>query len=121
MCRVLIVEDNFDLRMSLRFLLEAWGHEVEEAADGPQGVHKARDWQPETAVVDIGLPGFDGYEVARQVRALDDQIRLIALTAYGEADDRLRAFQAGFDVHLTKPADPQELHHLLSPSGEAMG
>jgi CheY-like chemotaxis protein len=119
MSRVLLVEDNADHRLSLRLLLEAWGYQVEEAADGPQGVQKARDWRPDSAVVDIGLPGFDGYEVARRVRAFDGHIRLIALTAYGGAEDRRRAFQAGFAHHLTKPADPHELQHLLGQATAA--
>lgn len=99
----------------IRLLLEMRGFQVEEAGDGPEGVRKALDWHPEVAVVDIGLPVFDGYEVARQLKAaLGGGIRLIALTAYGRPEDRQRAFEAGFDVHLTKPADPDELcRHLL--------
>jgi len=95
-------------------LLETRGYCVQEAGDGQEGVRKALDWKPDVAVVDIGLPLLNGYEVARQVKAaLDDRIRLIALTAYGRPEDRERAFQAGFDVHLTKPADPDELcRHL---------
>jgi CheY-like chemotaxis protein len=112
--RVLVVEDNPDSRRSLGVLLEMWGYAVAEAADGPTGVHKALDWRPEAAVVDIGLPGFDGYEVARRVKdALGEGTLLIALTAYGQPEDRRRALQAGFSHHLTKPADPQELHRLL--------
>jgi CheY-like chemotaxis protein len=112
--RVLVVEDHADSRYTLRALLEMWGYAVAEAADGPAGVQKALDWRPEAAVVDIGLPGFDGYEVARQVkRALGEGTLLIALTAYGRPEDRRRAFAAGFAHHLTKPADPQELHRLL--------
>jgi CheY-like chemotaxis protein len=113
--RVLVVEDNPDSRHSLRVLLEMWGYEVEEAEDGGEGVRKALDWRPRAAVVDIGLPVCDGYEVARQVKkVLSDDILLIALTAYGGAEDRRRAFRAGFAYHLTKPADPSELSRLLS-------
>jgi CheY-like chemotaxis protein len=112
--RVLLVEDNPQCRQSLRVLLELWGYQVEEAATGPEGVTKALDWEPEVAVVDIGLPLFDGYEVARRLRhALGEGTLLIALTAYGQPEDRHRVFQAGFSHHLTKPADPQELHRLL--------
>jgi CheY-like chemotaxis protein len=112
--RVLVIEDNAECRHSLRVLLEMWGYAVEEAADGPAGVDKALQWRPQAAVVDIGLPGFDGYEVARRVRqALEGRTRLIALTAYGTPQDRRRALEAGFSHHLTKPADPQELHQLL--------
>jgi CheY-like chemotaxis protein len=118
--RVLLVEDNPDHRTSLRFLLEAWGFPVQEASDGQEGVRKALAWRPEAAVVDIGLPLCDGYEVARRVKhALGDDIVLIALTAYGAPEDRRRAFEAGFAHHLTKPADPEELHRLLDvvPNG----
>ncbi len=115
--RVLIVEDNPDSREMLRAVLNVWGHQVEVAADGAAGVRKALDWQPEVAVVDIGLPLLDGYELARRVRAtLGDHIRLIALTAYGGPEDRRRAFQAGFDHHLTKPAEAEELLRLLRPA-----
>ena len=113
--RVLIVEDNPDSREMLRTVLNVWGHQVEVAADGAQGVRKALDWQPEVAVVDIGLPLLDGYEVARRVRAaLHGRIRLIALTGYGTPEDRAQALASGFDVHLTKPADPEELRRLVS-------
>jgi CheY-like chemotaxis protein len=113
--RVLLVEDNPDGRETLKLLLELCGHQVEEAADGRQGVEKALAWAPEVAVVDIGLPGLDGYEVARRLRAaLGGRVVLIALTAYGEPEDRRRAFQAGFDIHLTKPADVGELLGLLA-------
>src|SRR4051812_41017617 len=108
--RVLVVEDNPDGREVLRALLEHWGHEVEAAGDGQQGVDKALAWGPDAAVVAIGLPLLDGYQVARRVRAaLANRVRLIALTAYGSPEDRRRAYESGFDVHLTKPADPQEL------------
>jgi CheY-like chemotaxis protein len=112
--RVLVVEDNPDSRRSLRIVLEMWGYAVVEATDGPSGVEKALDSRPQAAVVDIGLPGFDGYEVARLLKhALGDRTLLIALTAYGTPEDRHHAFAAGFSHHLTKPADPQELHRLL--------
>jgi len=112
--RVLLIEDNRDSRVSMCLLMKSWGLQVEVAEDGQEGVRKALDWRPEAAVIDIGLPLLDGYEVARQVKAvLDDNITLIALTGYGSPEDRQRAFQAGFDAHLTKPADLDELSHLL--------
>src|SRR5437879_3305589 len=96
--RVLLVEDNDDGRMTLRILLELNGFGVEEAADGLQGVAKGLAYRPEVAVVDIGLPGLNGYEVARRLRAtLGRRIRLIALTAFDEPRDRERALEAGFD------------------------
>ena len=112
--RVLIVEDNPDGRETLRTMLEMWGHQVEVAADGRQGVEQALALRPEAALVDIGLPLLDGYEVARRVRAaLGRDIFLIALTGYGQPHDHRRAFEAGFDAHLVKPAEPEELHDLL--------
>src|SRR5205823_357735 len=82
--RVLVVEDNPDTRRTLRILLELRGFQVQEAPDGQEGVRQALEWHPDVAVVDIGLPVLDGYEVARRVRAaLDRRTLLIALTAYG--------------------------------------
>ena len=102
--RVLVVEDNPDSREMLRAVLNVWGCQVEVAADGAQGVRKALDWHPEVAVVDIGLPLLDGYEVARRLRAaLHGRIRLIALTGYGTPEDRAQALASGFDVHLNSP------------------
>ena len=113
--RVLVVEDHPDTRESLRTMLRGWGHEVEVAGDGAQGLAKALGWRPEVAVLDIGLPRLDGYQVARRVRpAVGGEVRLIALTGYGAAEDRQRAFAAGFDHHLTKPADPEELRRLVA-------
>jgi CheY-like chemotaxis protein len=113
--RVLVVEDNRDSREMVRVLLEVWGHQVEVARDGVEGVRKALDWLPEVAVVDIGLPLLDGYEVARRVRAaLRGQVRLIALTGYGSPEDRAQALASGFDAHLVKPADPEELRRQVA-------
>jgi CheY-like chemotaxis protein len=115
--RVLVVEDNRDTRESLKFLLETWGHRVEAAADGRQGVAWGVAWVPDVAVLDIGLPVLDGYQVARQLKAaLGGRVRLIALTGYGSPEDKERAFAAGFAHHLTKPPDPEELRRLLRPA-----
>ncbi len=112
--RVLVVEDDPDGRETLRMMLEMWGHQVSVAADGRQGVEQALARRPEVALVDIGLPLLDGYELARRVRAvLGRDIFLIALTGYGQPHDHRRAFEAGFDAHLVKPADPEELRALL--------
>jgi CheY-like chemotaxis protein len=114
--RVLIVEDNPSGRETLRLVLEMWGHQVEVAADGLQGVQKALKWQPDVAIIDIGLPIFNGHEVARQVRAaLDGKIRLIALTAYSQ--ERNNAFQVGFDHFMTKPAELDELAEWIVENG----
>ncbi len=113
--RILLVEDNADARLTLHELLESWGHQVDVAYDGIDGVTKALQSQAELALVDIGLPGLDGYGVAAQLRAqMGENIRLVALTGYGTLDARLRALQAGFDLHLTKPVSPDELARTLA-------
>ncbi len=103
--RVLIVEDGEDTRDSLGMLISAWSHEVTYAATGPEGVRRAREAKPDVALIDIALPGFDGYEVARRIRHEDSswarKVRLIALTGYGQSNDRAKAIDAGFDVHVT--------------------
>jgi PAS domain S-box-containing protein len=112
--RVLIVEDNDDVREMLRLLLEQEGHEVFEASDGTEGVRAASRLKPDVALVDLGLPILDGYEVARFIRRQDYQPqRLVALTGYGQTADRQRALTAGFDDHLVKPVDPDRLAELL--------
>ncbi|HYO16078.1 MAG TPA: ATP-binding protein, partial [Thermoanaerobaculia bacterium] len=113
---VLVVEDNLDGRESLRELLEIWGHRVDLAETGPEGLEKAFALRPEVALVDIGLPGLDGNEVARRIRAVlgRDQISLVAMTGYGQPEDRRRALQAGFDRYLVKPVDPAVLSQLLA-------
>ncbi len=103
--RVLIIEDNDDSREMLRRLLELSGHIVTEASDGPGGIEAALHSRPDIAIVDIGLPGFDGYEVAHRLRAAPEakRLRLIALSGYGLPGDNQRAREAGFDAYLTKP------------------
>jgi two-component system, sensor histidine kinase len=115
---VLLIEDNADAREALRVLLELDGYDVEVAADGPQGIEVARAKTPAVALVDIGLPGIDGYEVARRLRALPGpRSFLVALTGYSDPDDRRRAEEAGFDAHVVKPVDPDELTRLLARLG----
>jgi signal transduction histidine kinase/ActR/RegA family two-component response regulator len=116
---VLIVEDAADARKAMATLLKLWGHRVDAAEDGNDGVRRAIEWRPDVALVDIGLPGIDGYEVARQIRALlGDRIHLIALTGYGQAEDKRKALEAGFDRHLVKPVDPRTLAEVLSGNGK---
>jgi len=111
---VLLVEDNSDGRETLGMLLALLGHRVDTAKDGPQGVALALAVRPQAALIDLGLPGLDGYEVARQVRAaLGDQILLIALTGHGQTEHRRRTSAAGFDAHLVKPVNMDELCRLL--------
>jgi CheY-like chemotaxis protein len=118
--KVLIVEDNPDGRETLRLLLEDWGHDVLIAADGAEGVRTIADQKPDVALVDIGLPVLNGYELARQVRKRDGdkQLLLVALTGYGASDQRARAIEAGFDAYMVKPVDAQQLARLIS-SGPA--
>jgi len=114
--RVLIVDDNADSAESMALLARLWGHEAVIARDGPQALALAKDFRPETALLDIGLPGMDGYELARQLRqdARFRDLHLVAMTGYGRAEDRAAARDAGFDVHLTKPAAIDELQQLLA-------
>jgi signal transduction histidine kinase/ActR/RegA family two-component response regulator len=113
--RVLVVEDNADGRETLRVLLRILGHQVETAEDGHSGVEKAIAGHPEVALIDIGLPDIDGNEVARRVRqCLGDEPLLVAMTGYGQPEDRARAEAAGFDDFLVKPVDPEALARLLS-------
>lgn len=117
---VLVVEDNADNRDTLVMLLESFGHDVVAAEDGPSGVRAAEEIRPEVAIVDIGLPGFDGYEVCRRLRVLlGEEVTLVALTGYGQAEDRERARAAGFDVHLTKPADVETVAAVVEHAGRS--
>jgi CheY-like chemotaxis protein len=114
--RVLIVDDNVDGANSLAAMLQALGHQVRVEYDGPAGVRAASARQPDVALLDIGLPGMSGYEVARTLReneATRDTV-LIAVTGWGQLEDRRRSREAGFDLHLVKPADPLELRALLA-------
>jgi signal transduction histidine kinase len=113
--RILLVEDNADARHSMRDLLELWGHQVTVARDGMQGVALALEHAPDLALVDLGLPGLDGFQVAQALRAKVGQgLRLVALTGYGDMDAYRQALNAGFDRHLTKPVRPTELDRVLS-------
>ncbi len=115
--RVLIVEDNADARSALAALLTVLGHRVETAASGPQGIERALADRPDVAVIDLGLPGTNGLEVARQLRAaLGDSIRLVALTGHARDEDRSQSRAAGFDAHLVKPVEADELNRALAPS-----
>jgi CheY-like chemotaxis protein len=113
--RVLLIEDNRDAREMFRIVLEMSGHEVLEAAEGRGGIELVKTRRPDVAVIDIGLPGLDGYEVARQIRADPDlrYVRLIALTGYGLPEARERSREAGFDHHLVKPVAAETLLDLM--------
>jgi two-component system, sensor histidine kinase len=116
----MLVEDNADMREVLQLALEQAGHEVVTSSDGVDAFEVARQKHPQAMLIDIGLPGREGYDLAREVRgALGSGVRLIALTGYGQAEDRRRALEAGFDEHLTKPVDLQTLEHALGDGRSA--
>jgi PAS domain S-box-containing protein len=114
-CRILVVEDNADARDMLLALLTLERHDVMTAPDGPAGVDAALRFEPDVALIDIGLPGLSGYEVARRIRATEAgrAMKLIALTGYGRSDDMRQAREAGFDLHLVKPVESRRLEEAL--------
>ena len=119
--RLLVVEDNADAREVLVTSLRLDGHEVHEAADGHAGLEAAVRLVPDVALIDVGLPGLDGYEVAQGIRSTQAgaAMLLVALTGYGQAEDRRRALAVGFDVHLVKPVAPERLAEVLSSARSA--
>ncbi|QDU22424.1 response regulator [Urbifossiella limnaea] len=114
--KVLVADDNTDAAESLATLLELLGNEVRTAADGMEAVDVAEEFRPDVAVLDIGMPRLDGNGVARRIRAAawGERVALIALTGWGQAEDRRRTAEAGFDLHLTKPVDPTTLDAMLT-------
>jgi PAS domain S-box-containing protein len=114
--RVLVVDDNVDAAESVAMVLRLWGHDVRVAHNGPEALRAADEYLPEVVVLDIGLPGMSGYEVAQQLRQ-EPRFRglvLAALTGYGQDSDRRRSAEAGFDHHLTKPVTPEALQQVLA-------
>ncbi|MEN6624915.1 MAG: response regulator [Candidatus Sumerlaeia bacterium] len=116
MRRILVVDDVADSAESLADLLILWGHDIQTAHDGPTAIKVAHAFQPEVVLLDIAMPGMDGYEVARKLREMEEcaDALLVAMTGYGQEEDRNRALDAGFDRHLTKPVDLEELQKLLT-------
>jgi CheY-like chemotaxis protein len=112
---IVIIEDNRDVRDVLRFLLESWGHQVEEAETGSRGLEMIRASRPEIVLVDLGLPGLDGYAVAEAIRSAPggDAVVLVAITGYGGLQDRRRTMDVGFNAHLTKPVNLQALERII--------
>jgi CheY-like chemotaxis protein len=118
--KIVLIDDNDDGRSMLRCLCELQGHEVYEAADGIAGVACAVETQPDIAFVDIGLPGIDGYEVARRVRARSGQLPyLVALSGYGSSEHRALAFAAGFDEHIAKPMQMVQFAAVIAHARES--
>ena len=114
--RLLVVDDSIDGAEMLAMLLRSWGHEVDIARDGPSALSAIAARRPEIVLLDIGLPGMDGYEVARRVRAAmsEPQPKLVALTGYGQESDRKQALASGFDDHLVKPVDFRRLREVIA-------
>jgi CheY-like chemotaxis protein len=114
--RVLVADDCADFRASLRILLGLWGYEMREAGDGPAALRSAAAFPPDVVLLDILLPGLDGYEVARQLRQVPglEGVRLVAVTGYGRAQEEAGLRGVAFDHYLLKPFDPVDLERLLA-------
>ncbi|MDQ6799851.1 MAG: ATP-binding protein [Acidobacteriota bacterium] len=113
--RIVIIEDNADVRDLLVLKLSRLGHEVTGVGNGVEGLQAVIDAEPDLALIDLGLPGLDGFGVAEQVRKqLGDSVVLVAVSGFGQPDDKRRAIESGFDEHITKPADVHDIESLLS-------
>jgi CheY-like chemotaxis protein len=113
--RVLVADDNRDSADSLQRVLVLYGHEVRVAYDGASALRIGAEFRPRVAVLDIAMPGTDGYDVARAIRRQHGrEVTLVALTGWGQEADRRRAMESGFDHHLVKPVDPGALNQLLA-------
>src|SRR6185295_10476852 len=116
-CRVLVAEDDGDAAEMMEVMLQYKGHDVRIASDGVQALDLAQSFLPQIAFLDIGMPRMDGYEAARRIRAaLGPGVMLVALTGWGQDEDKRRSLDAGFDHHLTKPPDPDVLDQLIAKS-----
>jgi CheY-like chemotaxis protein len=130
--RVLAVDSCPDTRESLALLLHLWGHEVETAPDGPAALAKADTFHPDVVILDVAMPGFDGWELARRLRRdpVQANVHLIVVSGFGREEDRQHSQEAGCEYHLLKPVDPTFLEGLLakwqpensvfSPSGDGL-
>jgi CheY-like chemotaxis protein len=114
--RVLVVDDNVDAAESIAMLLSLEGHDVLSVHQAQHALEAVGSFQPHVVLLDIGLPGMDGYEVARRLRSSrpSETVRLVAVTGYGQQSDRERAREAGFDLHLVKPVEPEALQSVLA-------
>jgi CheY-like chemotaxis protein len=113
--RLMVIDDNKDAAESMSMLFELWGHEVICVYDGRTALETAAKYRPDAVFLDIGLPGMDGYEIAERLRDLPQSARtiLVAITGYGQDDDRRRSREAGIDHHLIKPVAPETLQKLI--------
>ena len=114
--RVLVADDNADAAASLSMILKMGGHDVRTVFDGVEALELVESFHPNVALLDIGMPHIDGYELCRRLRALPygRDMLIVALTGWGQAEDKRRSEEAGFDQHLVKPADIRALEHLLA-------
>jgi CheY-like chemotaxis protein len=114
--RILVVDDNQDALEMMRVFLELAGHQVQVAADGYSALAMLAQFPADVGLFDIGLPGLDGYELARRVRRdpVAGRMYLIAVTGWGQENDRQRAQESGFDAHVAKPTDPEEITRMLA-------
>ena len=114
--RIEVVDDNQDSANSLGMMLRIMGNDIQIASDGEQAVSLAEDFQPDVVLLDIGLPKLNGYEAAKQIRQQPwgKKIALIALTGWGQEEDKRQAYASGFDMHLVKPVDPNSLMGILA-------
>jgi CheY-like chemotaxis protein len=124
--RILVVDDNRDAADSLATLIRSFGHEVKAVYDGSQALDETSAFEPDMALVDIGMPGLDGYETVAELRQRRGNVHLIvvAVTAWSRDEDKRRAYDSGFDLHVTKPMSLEklkELLHLLDPGAEVSG
>lgn len=116
--RVLVVDDNKDSAQTLGMMLKIMGNDVRTAHDGLEAIEQAADYRPHVILLDLGMPKLNGYDVCRRIREQDwgSDIMIIALTGWGQAEDRQRTKEAGFDHHLVKPVDVAKLNELLESS-----
>jgi CheY-like chemotaxis protein len=120
--RILIADDNVDAANVLEGLLQSSSHEIRVVHDGPHAIEVANEFGPDIVLLDIGLPGINGYEVARRLRARKGRsMRIIAITGWGQEPDKARSREAGFDLHLVKPVDEAVLLEILEAGGYGNG
>ena len=117
---VLVVDDNQDSAETITLMVEMWGHEARTVHDGPAAVEACLQFRPDVVLLDIGLPGMNGFDVARRLRGQGDLdgLLLVAMTGYGQEEDRQLSREAGFNHHMVKPIEPAELRALLARAAE---
>jgi DNA-binding response OmpR family regulator len=113
-CRILVVDDNPDAATTMGMLLKLAGHQAAVAHEGSTALAMLAEFEPDVAILDIGLPQMDGFELARRIRAARPDVYLVAVSGYGQPEDRVRSCEAGFDEHFVKPVDPEQLLALIA-------